>query len=38
MNLAANNYVVGRGRMFFGQFAAGTNTVKEGELYFGNTP
>ena len=32
-----NNYVVGRGRLFFGQFAAGTKT-RRGQLYFGNTP
>lgn len=32
-----NNYVVGRGRLFFGQFKAGTR-VARGQLYFGNTP
>ncbi len=32
-----NNYVVGRGRLFFGQFKPGTRKAK-GQLYFGNTP
>lgn len=32
-----NNYVVGRGRLFFGQFRPGTRKPK-GQLYFGNTP
>lgn len=32
-----NNYVVGRGRLFFGQFAPNTRRAR-GELYFGNTP
>lgn len=32
-----NDYVVGRGRLFFGQFKPGTRTAK-GEKYFGNTP
>lgn len=31
------NYVVGRGRLFFGQFKANTR-VARGQLYFGNTP
>lgn len=31
------NYVVGRGRLFFGQFKTGTR-VARGQLYFGNTP
>jgi hypothetical protein len=31
------NYVVGRGRLFFGQFKTGTRTAR-GQLYFGNTP
>ena len=31
------NYVVGRGRLFFGQYKTGTR-VARGELYFGNTP
>lgn len=31
------NYVVGRGRLFFGQFKPGTR-VARGQLYFGNTP
>lgn len=31
------NYVVGRGRLFFGQFRPGTRTPR-GQLYFGNTP
>ena len=32
-----NNYVVGRGRLFFGQFRPGTRKPN-GQLYFGNTP
>lgn len=32
-----NDYVVGRGRLFFGQFKPGTRTPK-GQKYFGNTP
>jgi hypothetical protein len=32
-----NDYVVGRGRLFFGQFKAGTRRAS-GERYFGNTP
>lgn len=31
------NYVVGRGRLFFGQFKAGTRVARQ-QLYFGNTP
>lgn len=31
------NYVVGRGRLFFGQFKPNTR-VARGQLYFGNTP
>lgn len=31
------NYVVGRGRLFFGQFRANTRSPR-GQLYFGNTP
>lgn len=31
------NYVVGRGRLFFGQFKAET-TLSRAQLYFGNTP
>lgn len=31
------NYTLGKGRLFFDQFAAGTKT-KTGERYFGNTP
>jgi len=31
------NYVVGRGRLFFGQFPKGTKKAR-GQLYFGNTP
>lgn len=31
------NYVVGRGRLFFGQFKASTRTPRQ-QLYFGNTP
>lgn len=33
----SNNYVIGRGRLFFGQFTAGTRKAR-GQLYFGNTP
>lgn len=33
----SNNYVVGRGTVYFDQFKKGSNT-KTGELYFGNTP
>jgi len=32
-----NNYVVGRGRLFFGQFTRNTRKAR-GQLYFGNTP
>lgn len=32
-----NNYVVGRGRLFFGQFKKGTRRAM-GQHYFGNTP
>jgi hypothetical protein len=32
-----NNYVVGRGRLFFGQFRRGTRRA-QGQRYFGNTP
>jgi len=32
-----NNYVVGRGRLFFGQFRKGTRKAL-GQAYFGNTP
>lgn len=32
-----NNYVVGRGRLFFGQFKPGTR-VPQKQHYFGNTP
>lgn len=31
------NYVIGRGRLFFGQYKTGTR-VPRGQLYFGNTP
>lgn len=31
------NYVVGRGRLYFGQYATGTR-VAQGQRYFGNTP
>jgi len=31
------NYVVGRGRLFFGQFRPNTR-IARGQLYFGNTP
>lgn len=33
----ANNYVLGRGKLYFDPFVAGTKT-KTGERYFGNTP
>lgn len=33
----SNNYVVGRGTVYFDQFKKGSNK-KTGELYFGNTP
>lgn len=32
------NYVVGRGRLFFDKFKDGCNNSEHGELYFGNTP
>lgn len=32
------NYVVGRGRIYFDLFKAGSNQSAGGELYFGNTP
>lgn len=32
-----NNYVVGRGKVYFDRFKDGSNT-KTGEMYFGNTP
>ncbi len=35
--MQGNNYVVGRGRLFFGAFAAGTR-LATGQRYFGNTP
>lgn len=37
MDDMTNNYVVGRGRLFFGQFKKGTRRP-QGQLYFGNTP
>lgn len=33
----ANNYVIGRGKLYFDQFVTGTQT-KTGERYLGNTP
>ncbi len=33
----ANNYVIGRGKLYFDQFLTGTQT-KTGERYLGNTP
>jgi len=33
----SNNYTLGRGQLFFGQYAAGTQ-IPKGEMYFGNTP
>lgn len=36
-DVQTNNYVVGRGRVFFGQFRKGTRRP-QGQLYFGNTP
>ncbi|QHJ72774.1 structural protein [Proteus phage P16-2532] len=32
------NYVVGRGRLFFDKFVDGCNNSEHGEMYFGNTP
>ena len=32
------NYVVGRGRLFFNQFAVGTKTLSGGSRYLGNSP
>ncbi len=32
------NYILGKGKVFFGQFAPGTRTVVSGQRYFGNTP
>lgn len=37
MDDITNNYVVGRGRLFFGQFKPGTRRA-QGQRYFGNTP
>lgn len=37
MNTHENNYVVGRGRLFFGQFKPSTRVAK-GQRYLGNTP
>lgn len=37
MDVQENNYVIGRGRLFFGQFRKGTRKPM-GQLYFGNTP
>lgn len=37
MDDITNNYVVGRGRLFFGKFKPGTRRPT-GQLYFGNTP
>lgn len=36
-DVPVNDYVVGRGRLFFGQFKPGTRTAR-GQRYFGNTP
>lgn len=36
-DVVTNNYVVGRGRLFFGQFKPSTRK-SAGQLYFGNTP
>lgn len=36
-DVITNNYVVGRGRLFFGQFKPSTRK-SAGQLYFGNTP
>lgn len=33
-----NNYVLGRGKVFFNRFTAGTTTPADGERYIGNTP
>lgn len=32
------NYALGRGKLFFAKFAAGTLTPVDGQRYFGNTP
>lgn len=32
------NYALGRGKLFFAMFAAGTLSVANGQQYFGNTP
>jgi len=32
------NYALGRGKLFFAMFAAGTLAVADGQRYFGNTP
>lgn len=37
MSTQENNYVVGRGRLFFGQFKPSTR-IARAQLYFGNTP
>lgn len=37
MNIHQNNYVVGRGRLFFGQFKPSTRKAN-GQRYLGNTP
>ena len=35
--MADNNYVLGRGKLYFDRFPDGTKTPT-GERYFGNTP
>lgn len=32
------NYALGRGKLFFAMFAAGTQIPADGQMYFGNTP
>jgi len=36
--MAERNYTLGRGKLFFAQFLAGTKTIDKGERYIGNTP
>jgi hypothetical protein len=38
MNNSTKQYTVGRGKLYLGKFAPGTETVVGGEMYFGNTP
>ncbi|HEY1402951.1 MAG TPA: hypothetical protein VGB05_02355, partial [Pyrinomonadaceae bacterium] len=38
MAFPEKNYVLGKGRVYFGQFAPGTRVVEGGLRYLGNTP